>query len=368
MSFVAVAVGVGSAAAGVIGSRKSSKAADKANKRAELMQARAQNTLSQRQGVTLDLPDLDLSDLRLEPEQTQVLGNITNAKTREEFTQALAEIGRSFFPTALQASAVDAANIRERLPDVFDISSQLSNQDAQIQSQALDVFAPGSSERRAATLRGLNSFLNFEVPTALENQLNRRTAEQAYRTGQTIGPTASRASERMTFDELRNNFFRAAQTGQAEQALNQPMVRNAGIQDALLPASSLQLELQNLEQRRQASLINLQNMISQRVANFQTTISERESNLARQDQLAINQANLLLGQSNAQTQRANAESANAATQLQQGFSALGSALGQAGAFAKSLTPNPSGLTGFNVNPSTGARTFNNVPVVNAKVV
>ena len=349
MSWVAVAVGIGSAATGAIGSNKSSKAAKKAQEEAERLQQQAGNLVQGRANVNLDLPNLDLSDLRLEPEQTSVLGNVANAKTREEFTAALCEVGKSFFPTALQASSVDAANVRQALPDVFDISSQLSNQDARIQSEALDVFAPGSTQRREATLSGLNSFLNFELPPALEAQLDRRAAAQSYRTGQTIGPTAQAASERLTYDQLRGNFFAATQAGQAEQSLNQSMVRNAGIQDGLLPASSIQLELDNLERRRQASLTNLQNMVSQRVSNFSTDITERQSNLARQDQLAIQQANLLLGQSNAQMQTANAQSANAASQMQSAFSSLGNAVGQFTSFASTPKSNPSGLTGFNTN-------------------
>lgn len=367
MSWVAVAVGVGSAVVGGANSAMASSSAKKANKKAEELQEQAGSIVQARQATTLNLPDLDLSDLRLEPEQIDTLGGVANAKTREEFTRALSQIGESFFPATLQSSAVDAANVRNRLPDVFDISSQIGNESARLRSEALDVFAPGSSERRAQTLDGLNSFLNFELPPALEQQLDRRAAAQSYRTGQTIGPVAQRASERMTYDELRNNFFRATQAGQAEQALNQANVGGAGVQQGLLPAPSLELELQNLERRRQASMLNLQNLVSQRVTNFQTEVSERESNLARQDQLSINRANLLLGQANAQMQTANAESRNAAQAQSQAFQALGSAAGQASSYSFARTPqaNPSG---YSINTNTGARSFNGVPVVNATVL
>lgn len=355
MALALLAIGLGSAAAGFAGSSSSKKQAKKAAKEAERLQQQADNILLERTQNSLELPRIDFSDLQLEPEQLSTLGAVSAARNRSEFNAALNAIGESLFPTALQASAVDQRNASVALPGAAELSRSLDAQNAQLRSDALDVFAPGSSERREATLRGLNSFLNFELPEPLERRLNQRIGETAVRSGQVSGPLANRAAERLTADELRNNFFSAVTAGQNEQALNRSFVADAGVRDSLLPASTIGLELRNSQLRSDALLRNLQTSLSERLTNFQAESDERASNLARNDQLAIQRANLLLGQSNAQTQTANAASQNSASQLNSAFGALGNVIGQegglsdllGGAFgfaAKALVPNAGGLT------------------------
>lgn len=266
MPIITAAVISGAAALG--SAAISSNAAGDAQDAYEEMVKKALKEIARAEGIEFNLDriqDGDLPELRLEQADLfgmlqDVIRNSEPGKLSENIQQAilsgaeegaiLGAIGTSF--------RADVANRMTLLEDVAKLSAAETISDEELRRASLERFLPGSTGARESLMEGLASFLGFELPTGVREELQRQSIETAYRTGSVGGGPQAQINAARLLDYQTAGFFNAANALSGAQAGALPFMPTSGLNQSLLPVggTTLSLEEQNRVQRNQMMVQN----------------------------------------------------------------------------------------------------------------
>jgi len=310
-------------------------------------------------GLQLDLSGLNLDLPGFDPGVFNGIASSVAPQFEEIFNGAVSN-------ASAQLGQVAGATLSQRtdlLPAIFSFQDKVNDYNTQATLKAIEKIAPGSAERRGKTISAVNDFLDFKLPDGASDRLDQVAAERANASGTVSSGIHREASSRLYYEDMKDNFFRAASLGQQEEALTQALTPNATADLSQLPtysdafnigmsqASAVsqiagQFTLADYDAQLTEATVNYETQLKELLTNHQLGITEATSNFETSlyTDIANHEAALFydkLGADALQSER-NAQIATANNRATNRTNTFGNILGAVGTIGGAILGGPAG--------------------------